>query len=193
MGRRSLDVESEKQQPPRFTPATLLPSHGQPLLVQRYRPRENTGRAPSKAKARLTPRAHTPPRANGPSVTIPEVPPISQNTESKDGASSPARNSRSPTPSHMSLTENERPPSRDAATVAGSPPMQYESMRRYPDAVQNLALLPAGYLHLGPAPAPPDQPFAKQSTASARQITPPKLGGIVSASTKNGRPKRAIY
>ena len=146
MGRRCLDLDAAKADNPKVVPTSVLPSHGPPILVQGTRLKGNQ-MVPAKAKAVLTPR-RKPPRDSPSGMCMPEVHPLSQPTTHSATTSERLRNTRSPTPSQLSLPELERPPSWDFATVrdSPSPPIVPTRMRTHSIAANELDRLPPGYL-----------------------------------------------
>ena len=120
-------MEAAKAENPKVVPSTELPLHGPPVLIQGFlRTERRKNSVPAKAKAKLTPRI-TPPRDVAPMTDVPVIPPLSQPTSSTSNTPHETKKSRSPTPSQLSLPEQERPASWDnAAVYAPSPPKTFQ-------------------------------------------------------------------
>ena len=103
-----LNLEAALLAEPVETPTRNMPEHGPPLRVRGCVPSDevlNDEIVPVTSKAvTLTPRK-TPPR-DGSASTMPELPPLS-----KTHVAPKTSSANSPTPSQLSLPENERPPS----------------------------------------------------------------------------------
>ena len=205
MGRRCRDSAEAKSDNPKVKPTTEMPDHGPPLVIQCFsRPTHVENPVPErpKTKARLTRRVSSP----HDQMNFPEPPP-------RTGTPTSPRLARSPTPSQLSLPENERPPSWEESVLGEQIEMgdivdekpEYENMRRIPDAFRQL---PPGHLNVDPeailqtAPSPFEKahphrrhiapPFMAVLPCDARYTMPPESIGEMSSQSNHAPHFRGV-